>query len=159
MPLSEMTMSILQMQRPVPADLAMGQGRGVSAGRSTRLSAAPHGAYYDAEWAERLTACLGVQAAFDQLCGVPEQLIFIAEMVLNSAATGHIQGVRQHALELKAIASRFGSLPLAFAALGVAHHEGAPIQATLAELLHLSHTVSSEMRSHLMDLERQCWAH
>jgi hypothetical protein len=159
MPISETVMSILQMHSPPIADLAYGQGDEMSFEGSMSLTSDLHSAYYDTGWAERLASCLGVQAAYDQLNGVPEQLIFLSEMILNSAATGHTQGLRQHALELKAMASRFGSVPLAFAALGVAHDEGKPSQAVLIELLRLSHTVSGEMRGHLSVLERQCWAH
>jgi hypothetical protein len=152
-------MSLLQINEPEPADLAFGQGEGTTVGASISLTSIPHGAYYDPKWADRLANSLGVEAAYQQLENVPEQLIFVAEMVLNNASTGFAQGVRQHALELKAIASRFGSLPLAFAALGVANHEIAPSQQTLTELLRLSHAVSSEMRSHLLDLDRLRWAH
>lgn len=152
-------MSLLQTNQPEPAGLAFGQGEGTTVEASMELTSVPHGAYYDPKWAERLAACMGVEAAYAQLESVPEQIIFVAEMVLNNAATGFAQGLRQHAMELKALAARFGSLPLAFAALGIAHHDAPPTQGALAELLRLAHAVSSEMRGHLMELERLRWAH
>jgi len=96
-----------------------------------------------------------VGAVYDRLVGVPEQLMFITQMVENNAAASNLQGVLLHCRVLYDMALRLRADPLAELVIGICERRQIPEKAMLGDLRTRASEVADQVLDHMNTISAQ----